>query len=96
MNACPGCGGELYFDIKTQSLRCPFCNQKKDPGRFAGFGVGADEHTVRDYLTEMDAILYTCPQCGGSIYSAEQSINGFCSYCGSHVMLESRFASCGC
>ena len=32
MNACPGCGGELYFDIKTQSLRCPFCNQKKDPG----------------------------------------------------------------
>lgn len=39
-----------------------------------------------------DVIAYTCPQCGGSIYSTEESVNGFCSYCGSSLMLQSRMA----
>ena len=87
MTTCPECGGELRFDIATQSLRCPFCEQKNDPRKFAGYDVNAEEHRA----AEMDAIQYTCPQCGGSIYSTEHSVNGFCSYCGSYVMLESRF-----
>ncbi|MCR5249318.1 MAG: hypothetical protein K6E50_01785 [Lachnospiraceae bacterium] len=37
-----------------------------------------------------DVISYTCPQCGGSIYATEESVNGFCSYCGSNLMLQSR------
>ncbi|MCR5127392.1 MAG: hypothetical protein K6B69_04725 [Lachnospiraceae bacterium] len=88
MAICPECGGELRFDIATQSLRCPFCDQKKDPRKFTGYNTSAEETRS----TEMDVILYTCPQCGGSIYSTEQSINGFCSFCGSYVMLESRFS----
>lgn len=88
MNACPACGGEMRFDIATQSLRCPFCDQMKNPAKYTSFGTGAEEHLS----AEMDAILYTCPQCGGSIYSTEESINGFCSYCGSYVVLESRIA----
>ena len=39
-----------------------------------------------------DVIAYTCPQCGGSIYSTDESVNGFCSYCGSSLMLQSRMA----
>ncbi|MBO6299287.1 MAG: hypothetical protein J6N53_10630 [Lachnospiraceae bacterium] len=92
MTTCPECGGELRFDITTQSLRCPFCDQKKDPQRFTGYNVNAEESRPGDpSAEETDMILYTCPQCGGSIYSTEHSINGFCSYCGSYVMLESRF-----
>lgn len=92
MNACPSCGGELRFDIATQSLRCPFCEQKKDPRKYTQYGADAEETITREPETEMDAILYTCPQCGGSIYSTDQSVNGFCSYCGSYVTLQSRFA----
>ncbi|MCR5252073.1 MAG: hypothetical protein K6E50_15870 [Lachnospiraceae bacterium] len=93
MNACPECGGELFFDIKSQSLLCPYCSGKKAPGRFSDFGPAADEATARSGKNdEISVTLYSCPQCGGSIYSTEQSINGFCSYCGSYVMLESRMA----
>ena len=41
---------------------------------------------------ELDMVLYTCPNCGGTLYSVEESINAFCSFCGSQVMLQSRFA----
>ncbi len=39
-----------------------------------------------------DVVEYTCPQCGGTLYSTENSVNGFCSYCGSNHMLSSRMA----
>ncbi len=39
-----------------------------------------------------DVIQYTCPQCGGSIYSTEDSVNGFCNYCGAQHMLNSRMS----
>ncbi len=39
-----------------------------------------------------DVIQYTCPQCGGSIYSTEESVNGFCNYCGAQHMLNSRMS----
>ncbi|MBR3306190.1 MAG: hypothetical protein IKI75_02900 [Lachnospiraceae bacterium] len=87
MNACPNCGSELRFDIASQSLLCSFCGAKENPETFSAFGASADEHNAAE---EMDAILYSCPQCGGSIYSTEESVNGFCSYCGSNIMLKSR------
>ncbi len=87
MTTCPECGGQLQFDIATQSLRCPYCDARNNPATYTAYNVNAEE--IR--TDEMDAILYTCPQCGGSIYSTEHSVNGFCSYCGSYVMLESRF-----
>ena len=88
MSKCISCGGELVFDIATQSLRCPFCEQKRDPRAYRDTGGTADEKIIQ----EMDVYLYSCPQCGGSIYSAEESVNGFCSYCGSNVMISSRMA----
>ncbi len=88
MNICKSCGAEMIFDIASQKLRCPFCDRKKDPGRIKDLGKTAEEKKI----TEMDVIRYTCPQCGGSIYSTKQSINGFCSYCGSNVIIESQMA----
>ena len=40
--------------------------------------------------TESEFTFFVCPQCGGSVYSTDNSINGFCSYCGSNVILQSR------
>ena len=44
-----------------------------------------DEHTIK-------ATVFTCPQCGGEIYSLDQSAVTFCSYCGSQVTLQSRLS----
>jgi len=88
MNACVNCGSELKFDIASQCLLCPSCGTKEQPQTYSAFGDYAYENTVPG---EVDAILYSCPQCGGSIYTTSESVNGFCSYCGANVMLRSQF-----
>lgn len=40
----------------------------------------------------MNVIEYVCPNCGGTLYSVEEAANGFCSFCGSQMMLETRFS----
>ena len=54
--------------------------------------AGAFAQQAQPQPESFDVIAYTCPQCGGSIYSTEESVNGFCSYCGSSLMLQSRMA----
>ena len=41
----------------------------------------------------MNVTIYRCSQCGGEIYSTENSATGFCSFCGTSQLLESRLAS---
>ncbi len=56
---------------------------------------GAAQDVAQDLTGEpedMKVIEYSCPQCGGTLYSTEQSFNGFCSYCGSNHVLKSRMA----
>ncbi len=53
---------------------------------------GAFAQQAQPEPESFDVIAYTCPQCGGSIYSTDESVNGFCSYCGSSLMLQSRMA----
>ena len=58
---------------------------------------GGMQQAFQDYdptanAEELEVIAYNCPQCGGSIYSTDESVNGFCSFCGSNVMLQSRVA----
>lgn len=89
MNACLNCGAELRFDIRSQCLLCPSCGTKEQPQTYSAFGDYAYESPSA--ADQVDAILYSCPQCGGSIYTTSESVNGFCSYCGANVMLESRF-----
>ncbi|MBQ1736471.1 MAG: hypothetical protein II038_16710 [Lachnospiraceae bacterium] len=42
---------------------------------------------------DIKLVEYVCPNCGGTLYSVKESVNGFCSFCGSQVMLQSRFSS---
>ena len=83
MSKCVNCGGELRFDIPSQMVVCSSCGTREDPKDYGGLGsVTAG--------TEMEFTLFECPQCGGEVYSTDNSINGFCSYCGSNVMLKRR------
>lgn len=83
MYDCPGCGGNLKFDIPTQRLKCGYCNNDYDPYQITKDKDGEEQ---RDF----EATIFTCPQCGGEILSTDNTAAGFCSFCGASTILTSR------
>ena len=86
MFACPNCGGNLKFDIRTQQLGCEHCQTQMDPYAFDDKEKDAIEQT------EYDVTIFTCPQCGGEILSTDTSAAEFCSFCGASTILYSRLS----
>lgn len=84
MLECPNCGSGLRFDIPSQMMACDSCQNKFDPGSFDPNRTDGTE------TTDFDSTVFTCPQCGGEIYSNDDTIAGFCSFCGASTVLTSR------
>ena len=84
MIACPNCGGNVRFDISHQEVTCDYCHSFYDPYTF--------DSKTEDGVEEkcFDATIFTCPQCGGEIYSTDDQSAGFCSFCGASTILFSR------
>lgn len=83
MYHCKGCGSPVVFDIKTQRLLCPACDSS----------MGVDEaEQLEPAMAEngMQGYSYTCPNCGGTLFSTESTAASFCSFCGASVMLEEK------
>lgn len=83
MLTCPNCGGAVHFDIASQKLKCESCQTIFEPQSFEGNGNAEESE-------EFQVTTFRCPQCGGEIYSTDDTAAGFCSYCGASVVLESR------
>lgn len=96
MISCPNCGGNPRFDIASQKMLCQHCGSYFDPATMPEETSGADMATVTgDYAgqpDEMQVTIYTCSQCGGELMSTDTDATAFCSYCGSHQILEERIA----
>ncbi len=86
MIECPGCGGNLKFDIATQKMHCAFCDSQYDPYQFDEKEKDAEEQ--KDY----EVTVFTCPQCGGELYSTDNAAAAFCSFCGASTILYSRIS----
>ena len=86
MYACPNCGGNLRFDIRTQQLGCAYCQTQVDVYSFE------DNTPATEKQTEFDATVFSCPQCGGEILSTDTSAAEFCSFCGASTILHSRLS----
>lgn len=95
MISCPNCGANPRFDIASQKMLCPFCGTYSEPTdeRYDGAG-GADQQTVNgDYVGQSDMMqvkIYTCSQCGAELMGTDTDATAFCSYCGTHQILEER------
>lgn len=83
MYECPNCGGNLKFDIPSQKLGCEHCSAKFDP-----YAVSKEKDAEEDHSFEMT--VFRCPQCYGEVYSTDNTIAGFCSFCGASTILSSR------
>ncbi len=85
MYQCPTCGGELRFDIASQQIKCTYCSTFYNPYQFTDNGTdGVEQKDV------FDTTIFTCPQCGGEVYSVENETASFCSYCGASTILTAR------
>lgn len=90
MYECPGCGRNLRFDIKSQSMKCEYCDNTVDPY------AAVNTHEAKEVKTSDDEYVvteFTCPQCGGTIYSDDVEAAAFCSYCGASTILTSRLTN---
>lgn len=83
MIECPGCGGNLRFDIASAKLKCTHCDSLYDPYAF-------DNKTNDADLSQYEVTVYTCPQCGGELYSTDTDATAFCSFCGASNILMNR------
>lgn len=83
MYECPNCGGNLRYDISSKMMACASCDSKFDPYEVSDKN-GAQEQE------EFEVTVFRCPQCGGEIYSTDNTAAGFCTFCGSSAVLESR------
>ena len=83
MYECPNCGGNLRYDIPSKMMACASCDSKFDPYEVSDKN-GAQEQE------EYEVTVFRCPQCGGEIYSTDNTAAGFCTFCGSSAVLESR------
>ena len=101
MYKCPHCGGELDYLPGTEIIKCEYCGsefsaseliEEKEVTAAEYQEKQADEQKNERGETTIEATIFTCPQCGGEIYSLDQSAVTFCSYCGSQVTLQSRLS----
>ena len=97
MYKCPNCGGEMEFLPESGIIKCEYCGSEFSPetdDRLDKTRKKAEEHTIYEDAGEEGSArpgkVFTCSQCGASIYTLEDTGVTFCSYCGSQAFLESR------
>lgn len=101
MLRCKNCGGNLVFDIKKQNVKCVFCGSEYAPEDYTD-DRGADEYVPKEgeYRGQAEAsdddtfetVIYTCTQCGAELVSPADAAVGYCSFCGTEAVLQSRVA----
>lgn len=85
MYECPNCGGNLRFDIASQDLACAYCE-----GHFDPYSIKKDTDAIEHSFFEVT--VFTCPQCGGELFSEDNDAASFCSFCGASTILTSRLS----
>lgn len=89
---CENCGGNMEFDAKTQSLKCPNCDNiiridnDKDVIEHSFTAQAARTYSVQ----EKHSTTMKCSGCGATIEVDKDSTAACCPYCGSSYVLSDR------
>lgn len=85
MYQCKNCGGNLKFDIATQSMHCDYCDSSYSP-----YEITKETDALEGNYYETN--IFYCPQCGAELISSDTDATSFCSYCGAANILTSRIS----
>lgn len=82
---CPNCNGSMVFDIASQTMTCQHCGSTCDPQAFVVREQGIDAGA--EYATQTGMARFTCQNCGAALEGTDDSLIGFCPYCGGQSMV---------
>ncbi len=83
---CPGCGSAMRYDIRSRGMLCESCGQSRTVD-----ALRRESESEPD--EKLDVVSFTCPSCGATLNTNSYEATGFCSYCGSDVVLTARLNS---
>ena len=81
---CKNCGGNIVFDIDSQSMKCQHCGSKIRPEQFE-----VENSSSGEDISGRELKMFTCRDCGAELQGTDESQVGFCPYCGGQSLLQS-------
>ncbi len=98
---CPGCSGNMIFDIGKQGLVCESCGLvlsvpeydaavlKKARGNVSL--TGAADRILREHEGQADMNrIYACRSCGGLVRPGARRASGVCPFCGNAIVFTDK------
>ena len=86
---CPRCAGAVRYSITHGKMICERCD-----GQFPVSAFSDPSESKRESENaRIETMEYRCPSCGASLHTTQTATTGFCSFCGSDVVLEERISS---
>ena len=79
---CKNCGGNILFDVDSQSMKCRHCESVFPPEEYRVL-----DHSTQSSFPEEGLTMFTCAGCGAALQGTEESQVGFCPYCGGQSLL---------
>lgn len=94
---CKNCGAVLFWDPKSNCLKCDFCESEYQITDFEDNTmteeIVKDEALDNDYVaTEVsdDMVVYACKTCGGEVVALKTTMATICPYCGEAISITSK------
>ena len=95
MVSCPSCGADLKFDPKSQMLICPHCRNKYNPEDVKDLKLDEAKEVekvenVENAENGIKVISYKCSHCGAELFTTDETMTTFCSFCRSGTILDRK------
>lgn len=99
---CPSCGGGLHFGQESQSMKCPYCDNRFSIDEVLEYNAQLSSVSEPEFQWEESQNIslseeeqaqlksFTCPACGGEILTEETTAATFCPYCDNPTILPGR------
>lgn len=85
MLQCSNCGGSIVYNIESKRFKCLSCDTVYPINQIT------DAEEVESEQISINQ--FTCPSCGGEIYTRDNTASSFCSFCGSSNSLTAKMVS---
>ena len=87
---CPGCSGNLFYNMDQRELVCKFCGNSYSPDVFEMLEAFGKVEEERDASEDDKKQEIVCSSCGAVVITDENTSSSICCYCGSPALAARR------